>query len=152
MSASLNVVAGTVKLNALFSAVVLGVRAMSTTGASFTLVTVKSNAVDTVAPAWSVAVNFKLTTPTSAFNGVPLKVLVVALKLNQVGSGVPSLRLALIVSTSPTSASAKVLAGNAKLNATSSAVLRFAGASETVGAWLTAAVDTVSVNSSATKS
>ena len=60
----------------------------------------------------SVAVTFIEMVPVSALVGVPLNVLVVALKLNQLGSIEPSASSAEYVSTSPLSISLKALAAN----------------------------------------
>ena len=68
--------------------------ACATTGASLVLATVSTKSSATEMPLPSVAVTFTLTRPTSPFAGVPEKVRVVALKLSQVGSAVPSARVA----------------------------------------------------------
>ena len=91
-------------------------------GVSFTLATVTSKLSLTLKPAASVAVTLRLTGPTSAFSGVPLKVRVAASKLSHCGNAEPSLWLALSVSTSA-SLSAKVLAGSWKEKAASSFVV-----------------------------
>ena len=59
----------------------------------------------------SVAVTLTEMVPTSALSGVPEKVPVAALKLSQEGRAAPVSRVALRVSVSPASTSAKVPAG-----------------------------------------
>ena len=63
---------------------------MATTGASFVLFTVTVNTSLAIAPARSVAVTRTSRLPTLAFNGVPLKVSVLASKASQEGRALPS--------------------------------------------------------------
>ena len=78
------------KLKALSSVAVWFAIAFSNVGASLTLSTVMAKVSLTVAPALSVAVTLTFKLPTSPLSGVPLKVRVLGLKLNQVGNGLPS--------------------------------------------------------------
>ena len=63
-------------------------------GASLVLATAMEKVSLMATPAASVAVICTLMEPTSAFNGVPLKVWVEVLKLSQVGREEPSLKVA----------------------------------------------------------
>ena len=93
-STSAKVVAGTVKLKPVSSVAACATNATATVGASLTLVTVTANTSEALVPAASVMVTSTFTMPTSAFNGVPLKVCVPALKLNHAGSALPSAKVA----------------------------------------------------------
>jgi len=66
-----------------------------TTGMSLVFITVSSKSLLTLAFDKSVAVTRTSSDATSSFNGVPLKVRVDALKLNQSGKTSPLLKLAL---------------------------------------------------------
>ena len=81
-------------MNPASSIAACAVNATVTVGASLTLVTVTANTSDALAPAASVMVTSTLTMPTSAFDGVPLKVCVAASKLNHVGKALPSASVA----------------------------------------------------------
>ena len=81
-------------MKALSSVAVWLAIAFSKVGASLTLSTVMAKVSLTVAPALSVVVTLTLRLPTSLLSGVPLKVRVVGLKVNQVGNGLPSANVA----------------------------------------------------------
>jgi len=78
------------------------------------------NTLDTLALEPSVAVTLMLSVPTSPLAGVPDKVRVLASKESHDGSALPSASVALSVSASPTSMSAKAFAGRTYENAASS--------------------------------
>src|SRR5436190_227354 len=75
---------------------------------------------DTEALEPSVAVTLTLMEPTLPLSGVPEKVRVKVLKLSQEGKGSALASVAVKVSVSPTSRSAKLLAGTWKENTASS--------------------------------
>ncbi len=81
-------------------------------GASGTFATVIVKESSAQAPLGSSARSATVSSPTSPSPGVPLKVRVAASKLSHAGSGVPSLRVAVIASASPSS-STKASAGSA---------------------------------------
>src|SRR4029077_9002490 len=84
----------------------------------------------------SVAVTLTSIAPTSPLTGVPEKAPVAGLNVSQAGSGLPLARVADRVRVSPTSTSAKVLAGTVNENAESSVAPWSARAWARVGASL----------------
>ena len=97
--------------------------AVATVGASLTLAVRTMNSSATKSPARSVAVTLTVMEPTSALAGVPLKEPSAASKVSQVGRAEPLARVALRVSVSPASTSAKVPVGSVKEKAASSVAL-----------------------------
>ena len=77
----------------IFSSMTLAERTRAV-GASLVLATLMAKVSLMSIPATSVAITCTLMEPTSAFNGVPLKVWVAASKLSQVGRAEPSLKVA----------------------------------------------------------
>ena len=107
-------------------------------GASLRLATVIAKSTKAVAPAPSAAVTRTLKAPTSALDGVPLKVALVVLKFSQAGSAAPEVSVAVWLRLSPMSASLKVSAGSMKLKAASWLAFASATARAATGASLTA--------------
>ncbi|MBK4828310.1 hypothetical protein GJS26_04417 [Pectobacterium carotovorum subsp. carotovorum] len=135
-SGSVKVPAGTVTLRLPPCAMLCAAIVPETTGASFTLVTVRPKVVLTEALLPSVAVTLMVRLPTSPLAGVPEKVPVAGLNDSQAGSAVPSASVALSVSVSP-SGSVKVPAGTVKLRLPSCATLCAGIGVATTGASLT---------------
>ena len=129
--------AGTAKVQALSSFTLAALSAFATVGASLVFTVCRLNVLLANNPIASLATILIAIVPTSAFNGVPLKLRVAALKLSHDGSASPLASLADRVNTSPASWSAKVLAGTAKVQALSSFTLTALSAFATVGEWLT---------------
>ena len=94
---SVKLFAGTVKLKARSCAAAWSPMGAATTGGSFTLATATVKVWLADAPAMSVAVTVRPRSPTSPLDGVPLKVLVAASKLNHAGSALSSAVVALRV-------------------------------------------------------
>ena len=88
-------------------------------GAAFVLITLTANVSLMLARLLSVAVTLISTGPTSPIEGVPQKVRVPGVKLNQPGNAEPSAFVAVRVSESPASTSLNVSAANWNENKTS---------------------------------
>ena len=82
-STSLKVLAAKVKLNAVSSVAAWSGIGLATVGASLLLLITISKLSLMMPPLPSSAVTVTVVVPTSAFNGVPVKVRVAALKLSQ---------------------------------------------------------------------
>src|SRR4028119_1828553 len=93
-STSLKVSAGMITLKSESSVALWSAIADATVGASLVLAIAKLKVLLTVAPAVSVAVTLMPRLPTFSLSGVPLKVRVVGLKLNQLGRGLLLLSVA----------------------------------------------------------
>ena len=134
-SGSVKVPEGTVKFSALSCATLCAGIGVASTGASLTLVMVSVKVVLTEASP-SFAITLILRLPTSLLPGVPEKVPVAVLNVNQLGRGEPFARVALNVRVSP-SGSVKVPAGTVKFSALSCATLCVGIVADTTGALLT---------------
>ena len=108
-----------------------------TVGAAFVNVTVILKVSKTVTLPVSVAVTLIANDPISLFVGVPVNVLAAASKVNQLGSAVPSDKLATYDRVSDTSTSEKVVASNLKYMALPLEIVWSGIALATVGASLT---------------
>src|SRR5687768_17505741 len=95
-----------------------------------------SNTLETVSPPTSLAITFKLRTPTSSLPGVPLNVAVSASNVSHAGRTPSSTSEAEYVKVDD-STSAKVPAGTAKLNGASSVAAWSAIGFATAGTSLT---------------
>src|SRR4051812_25134920 len=94
--------------------------ALASVGASLVFATAGWNTSNTEAPKLSVGVTWTPSVPTSPLAGVPGKVRVKGSKESQAGSAAPFASVALKLSGSPRSGSAKVPAGSVNENAESS--------------------------------
>ena len=108
------------KLKAASWVAVCATNGTASVGASLTLITLNAKSSNTLAPAVSVAVTRTLITPTSLFNGMPLKVPVARSKRSQPGRAAPLTWDASSVIESPASGSVKWLEFRTSVKALSS--------------------------------
>ena len=145
-STSAKAALGTVKVKAWSSVAVWSAIGLARVGASLVLATVSANTSLTASPASSVAVSLICSVPTSALRGVPLNSRSFASNFSHDGSALPSASVAVQVSLSPTSTSAKVEAGTLKSNSSSSVACWSAMALASVGASLVFSTVTLKVS------